>query len=442
MSKLVSQKPAKGIPREYKFVRNVGDIEEYVLKSNGLKVLYHHRPETDTVTTNITYRVGARDEARGETGIAHMLEHMLFKPTTFDVETGITNGSAVQFERVSGCILNANTWKDRTTYFFNYPNHYFDQAVQIESERMIGTILTPEVLTPEQGNVLSEFDMYHGDPFFALSVAMVSTAFFSHPYGHETIGYREDIERYSAQALERFYRQYYTPDNAVFMIIGDIDRTKALRTVAKHFGVIVNSNTLPPREYAVEPTQEGIRRVTISRPTTTNAVAFGFKHAGFPTREWFITHVLFECLAGSPDSILCERFIDTGRCSAVDWVQEPTADTNLGILSFTLAPEQKHVALEADVRTVLTTLTSADLKSPLKRTVARLLTSEYFSRASSLGIARELTEYVAADAIGVYSETPTILTSITVKDLLSVRDTILDESTQTMGYIIGTSKHV
>jgi len=441
MSKPVSQKPPKGVPREYRFIGCYGEIEEYQLKSNNLRVIYQYRPNTGTATTNITYRVGARDEARGETGIAHMLEHMLIKPTTYDIAANVTAGSAMQFERDSGCILNANTWKDRTTYFFNYPVENFDTAVRIEAERMTGTILTPAVLEPEQGNVLSEFDMYHGDPFFALSVCMVSTAFFSHPYGHETIGYREDIERYTAEALDRFYRRYYTPHNAVMMVIGDLERTRALRTVAAHFSAIKNPPTAIPRNYPKEPVQEGIRRVTISRPTTTNAVAFGFKHAGFPTRDWFVTKVLFDCLVSGPDSPFQKKFVDTGRCASIEWSQEPTVDTNLGMLTFTLAPGETHSNLEHDVREAFANITTADLKKRLKQVIQQLLTSEYFSRSSSLGIARELTEYAAADAINVYHETPTILRSITMKDILHSRTTLLDESVQTMGYIIGTSSH-
>lgn len=441
MSKPASQKTPKGIPREYRFINTHGEVEEYQLKSNGLRVLYQHRPNTGTVTSNITYRVGARDEARGETGIAHMLEHMLFKPTTYDVAAGITDGSAVRFERETGCNLNANTWKDRTTYFFNYPVEYLDTAIRIEAERMTGTILTPEVLTPEQGNVLSEFDMHQGDPYFALSVDMISTAFFSHPYGHETIGYREDIERYTADALDRFYRTYYTPHNAVMMVIGDIDRNTALCSVATHFGAIVNSTIPIPRNYPVEPAQTGIRRVTISRPTTTNAVAFGFKHAGFPSRNWFITKVLFDCLASGPNSPLHIQFIDTGRCSSVEWMQEPTADPNLGLLIFTLAPGEVHAALEHDVREALGRITAPDLKQRLKQVVLQLLTSEFFSRSSSLGIAAELTEYVAADALKIYPESPTILRAITVKDLLQNLTALRNESNQTMGYIIGTTSH-
>ena len=109
----------KSVVPGFTHVKTVAGISEYVLKSNGLRVLYLNRPGTGVVTTNITYLVGARDEARGETGVAHMLEHMLFKPTVTDVKTG-KDSASMQFERDTGCVLNANTWKDRTTYYFSY----------------------------------------------------------------------------------------------------------------------------------------------------------------------------------------------------------------------------------------------------------------------------------------------------------------------------------
>jgi zinc protease len=438
MSKPASKKISSTIPKGYTYVRSYGEVEEYVLSANGLRVLYQRRPDTGTVTTNITYRVGARDEARGETGLAHMLEHMLFKPTTFDVAAGITAGSAMQFERESGCVLNANTWKDRTTYFFNYPVEYFERAVQIEAERMTGTILTPEVLAPEQGNVLSEFDMYNGDPHFGLTVDMVSAAYFSHPYGHETIGYREDIERYTADKLERFYRTYYNPQNAVMMVIGDIPRTQALEVIAAQFGSIVSPSVPPSRNYPAEPRQTGLRRVQLTRPTSINLVSIGFKHEGFPTVAWLTTRALLECLAGGPTSVLQQKFVDTGRCASISWSQEPTADQNLGMITLTLAPGESHAQVESDVRAAIMKLTSQDLKQRLKHVIAQLMTAEYYSQDSSLGIAAELTEYVAADALTEYGNTIQRLQAITTKQLLALRDSLFDETQLTIGHVIGT----
>jgi zinc protease len=135
-----NQKKNKNVSKNagYTLVKKYKTISEYVLR-NGLTVLYMEAKGTGVITSNIVYKVGARDERAGETGLAHMLEHMLFKPTKVDLAQKIDSG-AMQFERETGCILNANTWKDRTTYFFSYPKVHFARALQIEAERMHGVV--------------------------------------------------------------------------------------------------------------------------------------------------------------------------------------------------------------------------------------------------------------------------------------------------------------
>ena len=249
------QKKKKSVSKKgYTFVKSYKEISEYRL-DNGLSVLYKHMEGTGVVTTNLTYRVGSRNEVVGETGLAHMLEHMLFKPTTHDLKRKVDSG-AMQFERETGCILNATTWKDRTTYFFSYPKEYFARALQIEAERMHDVVLSDKEFIPERGNVLSEFDMYFGDPYFALNFEMVSSAFHSHPYGHETIGFREDIERYTVEKLDAFYKKHYDPHNATLVIVGDISKSEALNETVRFFGGLATRGEAAKPPLVIEPKQE------------------------------------------------------------------------------------------------------------------------------------------------------------------------------------------
>lgn len=423
----------------YTHVRSTGGVEEFLLKENGLRVLYVARPDTGVVTTNITYLVGAADEQRGETGLAHMLEHMLFKPTTYDLERDITEGSAMRFERETGCVLNANTWKDRTTYFFFYPKKHFETALQIERERMDGVILNESVLTPEQGNVLSEFDMYNGDPYFALAVQMVSAAYHSHPYGHETIGYREDIEDYTSKRLERFYRDYYRPDNAVLMVIGDIDRNTALKGVRNTFRDATNPATPIPRLTVREPKQEGVRRVSIERPSSTNIVSLGFKHRGFPSDEWFKTALMLDVLTSGPESVLHKLLIDSGKAANIETIIEPTREENLGIINITLAPGQSHQDIETFTLDVIRALQSDVVHPLVKKTKMNMLTDELFARTHSLKIAQELTEYIASGQWERYADTPEILKGITTTHILDTLRECFTESQMTIGHFIGNT---
>jgi len=412
-------------------------VEEYVLKSNGLRVLFHHRPETGVVTSNITYLVGARDEERGETGLAHMLEHMLFKPTTFDIKKGITAGGAIQFERDTGCSLNANTWKDRTTYYFSYPTSHLPRAMEIEAQRMTGVVLTDKALDPERNNVLSEFDMYNGDPGFALSVQMCGTAFHSHPYGHETIGYREDIEDYTAKKLERFYRNYYRPDNAVLMVIGDVDAATALTHIKNTFGHIQNPATPIPRFSIKEPKQESLRRVFIQRPSTTNILSIGYLHAGFPSEQWIAGVIMADVLTAGPESILHRLLVDTGKASGVEGSPEPSSEKNLGAINISLAQGVPHTEIEHLVLAAIQALSAKDIDSLVKKTKAKMLTSELFSRQSSMRIAAELTEYVSSGNWEAYGKTPDLLRSVTTKKVLDCMRESFIENNMTIGHFIG-----
>lgn len=438
MSKKQSTKLTK-VPAGYAYKQTVAGVSEYILKNNGLRVFHVHRPGTNVVTTNITYLVGARDEVTGETGLAHMLEHMLFKPTKADVAAK-RESAAMRFEKEVGCVLNANTWRDRTTYYFSYPAEYLERALSIEAERMEGVILTEKELSPEKMNVLSEFDMYNGDPGFALSVQMCRAAFLSHPYGHETIGFREDIEAYTAEKLERFYRNYYRPDNAVMMVIGDVDANTALSAVKKYFGGIQKPTHTIPRIVVSEPKQEGQRRTTITRPSTQNVLAIGFKHPGFPTKEWFETAVMIDVLTGGEESILHKLLVDTGKASGVSGLAEPSRDTNLGIVSVDLAASSNHNDIEALVYKAINELTLKDISLLVKKSKVQMITHELFSRESSLNIARELTEYVASGTWEAYDKTVELLEGITAKHVLDRIRTSFQTDTLIIGQFIGSKR--
>ncbi len=402
--------------KKYKYIKTIEDISEYELRSNGLRVLYKQVEGTGVVTTNITYLVGARDEAVGETGVAHMLEHMLFKPTKQDKKNK-QEASAMKFEREVGAILNANTWKDRTTYYFSYGKEHFAQVLKLEAERMRDVLLTDIEFQPERTNVLSEFDMYNGEPEFALSVAMVATALHSHPYGHETIGFREDIERYTTEKLQRFYDHFYRPNNATLMVVGDVDIKTTLDEIAQAFEKLEAEPNVKKRPEVVEPKQEGIRRIEIVRPGTKNLLSFGIKHGGFPTLGWFETMVTLKLLAGGADSLLQKALVDTGLASSVSYSQEPTKDNNIAMLTVTLSGKMNHQEMEKKVQALIAEVKEDWLKKQLKTVITRAINSELFGRDSSLDIVGELTEYVASGDWSAYFETEKTLRQINVKKI-------------------------
>lgn len=419
-----------------KKVKEKNGTSEYLLTKNGLRVLFTPRLDTGVVTSNIVYMVGSRDESRGETGVAHMLEHMLFKPTTFDVARG-TDSASMLFDREIGAVTNANTWKDRTTYYFSYPKAHFERALSIEAERMRGTILTDEALKPEQTNVLSEFDMYAGDEFFSLSAEMFDVAFRSHTYGHETIGYREDIEAYTAEKLTAFYDAYYVPNNAVLVIVGDLTERAMKRGVLTHFGHL-DAGVAPRRFQMKEPKQEGVRTVTLKRESSKHILAFGVKHDAFPSQSWFETMVVFDMLAGGPDSVLYKKFVDAGMLSGIETSLEQSREQNLGLLFFTLTPKTTHEKMRELIIQEIATLTPSLIAPYLTKTIAKLLMSECISRENSRSFTAEIVEYVSAHAWEQFYESESTLKRITPLRVHAHMKSLFNETNTTIGYFIGT----
>lgn len=420
------------LSKDFKFIQTVGDISEFELKSNGLRVLYKAIVGTEVVTTNITYLVGSRDEQAGESGVAHMLEHMLFKPTKFDKENK-TEASILKFERAVGPVMNANTWRDRTTYYVSAGVEHFSKILQIESERMRNVLLTDQEFQPERTNVLSEYDMYNGQPEFVLSEIMTATAFVSHPYGHETIGFKEDISAYTIEKLQRFYNHFYRPNNATLMVVGDIELKSALNSISEHFKHLEPEPGVKVRPKIIEPKQEGVRRVEIVRPGKTNIIAIGFKHAGFPSNDWFKTIIATNILTGGSDSVLNKKIIDTGLASSISTVVSPSKDTDLGTLFITLTSKTTHAKMETMVLKLIQELSEADIKKQLKSVINKTIADEIFMRESSLNIAAELTEYVSAENWPTYFKTEEILKSISAKDIKKTIVELFSESNLTIG---------
>lgn len=419
-----------------KKVRSIGEITEYVLETNGLRVLFVPRNGTGVVTSNIVYKVGSRDELSGETGLSHMLEHMLFKPTTFDIKRK-SDPASMRFEREVGVVLNANTWKDRTCYYFSYPKEHFNRALQVEAERMRDVVLSLKEFTPERTNVLSEFDMYGGDELFTLSMEMMGVAFQSHPYGHETIGYREDIEAYTPEKLDAFYKKHYTPENATFIILGDISEKEMKQGILTHFGALSKGAPREKRREVKEPQQRGIRTTTVIRPSETQVFGIGVRHAGFPTKEWFETMVVFDVLTGGEDSILHKKLVDSGLATRIQTSLEPSREVNLGIIFITLSKKMTHEKIHELVTKTIAELNAKTITPFLKKTIAKVLTSEYMTRENTLSYAQELVEYTSADAVESFFDSEKILKSITAKDIETRIQELFKEDVLTIGHFIG-----
>lgn len=255
---------------EPKKVTSVEGITEYRL-DNGLKVLLFPDQSKPTVTVNITYFVGSRHEGYGETGMAHLLEHMVFKGTPDHPQVW----KALQDH---GAQFNGTTSYDRTNYFetMSATDENLEFGLKLESDRMVNSYIAKKDLESEFSVVRNEFEMGENNPMGVLSERVWSTAYLWHNYGKSTIGSREDIERVPIERLQAFYKKYYQPDNAMLVVAGKFDAGKTLKRINELFGAIPKPTRQLEKTYTMEPTQDGEREVTLRRVGDVQAIDLAY----------------------------------------------------------------------------------------------------------------------------------------------------------------------
>src|SRR3984885_7586873 len=220
------------LPQGVEKKATVGGITEYDYP-NGLRVLLFPDPSSPKMTVNMTYLVGSRFEGYGETGMAHLLEHMNFILTT--------GGRSIKKELTDhGADWNGTTSYDRTNYFETVTanDDNLKWALGLEADRMVNMRIEKQLLDTEMTVVRNEFERGENRPERILDERVKSTAYLWHNYGKSTIGSRADIEKVPIDRLAAFYHKYYQPDNAVMVIAGQFDTAKALDYVAQTVGAI------------------------------------------------------------------------------------------------------------------------------------------------------------------------------------------------------------
>src|SRR5262252_1424487 len=250
---------AQSLPSGVQKKSSAGGITEYEFP-NGLRVLLYPNPANPKITVNVTYLVGSRHEGYGETGMAHLLEHLDF------IET--TNGRQIKNEIVSkGASWNGTTSFDRTNYFETVPatDENLKWALGLEADRMVNVKFTKQILDTEMTVVRNEFERGENSPQSILRERVEATAYLWHNYGKSTIGSKDDLEKVPVERLAAFYKKFYQPDNAVLVLTGRLDESKTLQAVAETMGKLPRPARTLDQTYTVEPAQDGMRYVELRR---------------------------------------------------------------------------------------------------------------------------------------------------------------------------------
>lgn len=294
-------------------VTTVEGVTEYRL-ANGLRVLLAPDASKPTTTLNVTYLVGSRHEGYGETGMAHLLEHLVFKGTP-----SLPEGALVAGLKNRGMQYNGSTFYDRTNYFetFASGDDNLDWALKMEADRMVNSFIAKKDLDSEMTVVRNEMERGENSPVSVLFKQVTGLAFQWHNYGKNTIGARADVENVIIERLQAFYRKYYQPDNAVLILSGKFEPTDALARIQRSFGAIPKPTRVLNPTWTREPTQEGERTATIRRAGDMQAMMAIYHVPNGAHPDVAALEVLGEVLDSTPSGRLYEALVETRKATSV-----------------------------------------------------------------------------------------------------------------------------
>ena len=421
----------KGITR----IASVEGITQYRL-ANGLEVLIAPDPSKPQIVLNITYKVGSRHENYGESGMAHLLEHMLFKGSKKHPK--ITD----EFTR-RGAQWNASTWSDRTNYYevFTATDEQLDWALSLEADRMINSFIRKADLITEMPVVRNEFEIGENDPTSILTERVMSTMYLWHNYGRSTIGARSDIENVPVPRLQAFYAIHYQPDNAVLTIAGRIDEAKTLAMVGKHFGVIAKPRRVLQTLYTQEPVQDGGRSVTLERNGEVQVIAAGHHVPPMAHADYALTVLLTEVLTNAPAGRLHKLLVEPKKATNVASQNLENRDPTASLVWAELRKEQSI----DDARRIFLGVLDGFEDSPVTeaevaRAKSKLLNEIDLTINSSVNLALRLSEAVGAGDWRLFFLHRDRIRNATAAEVQRAALTYLKPSNRTLGSFVPVAK--
>ncbi|MDQ3043241.1 MAG: insulinase family protein, partial [Acidobacteriota bacterium] len=416
------------MPEGVQKTATVEGITEYRLP-NGLKVLLFPDQTKQTITVNITYLVGSRHESYGETGMAHLLEHLVFK--------GTPRHPNIPAELTShGARPNGTTWVDRTNYFetFAANDENLNWALDLEADRMVNSYIAKKDLESEFSVVRNEMESGENNAFRVLWQRVMGTAYEWHNYGKSTIGARSDVENVPIDRLQAFYKRYYQPDNSVLLVAGKFDEAKTLDLIKKYFGAIPKPDRVLPGIYTVEPSQDGERMVTVRRTGDTQMLMAGYHVPPGSHQDAAAVAVMAEVLSSEPSGRLYKALVEPKKASAIFSLNLQTKEPGYLLFGSEL---RKENSLD-DVRSTMTETVESFMKTaPTKEEVDRAKTAMLKDIELALNdpnrVGLEMSEWIAQGDWRLYFLTRDRLKKVTPEDVQRVAQTYLKQTNRTVG---------
>ncbi len=409
-------------------VTSVEGITEYRL-ANGLQLLLVPDPSKPTTTVNLTLRVGSRHENYGETGMAHLLEHLVFKGTP------TTRNPWAEFTR-RGLRANGTTWVDRTNYFasFTANDDTLNWYVGWLADAMVNSFIAQEDLQSEMTVVRNEMEMGENSPFRILWQRTMAAMYDWHNYGKSTIGARADVENVDIARLRAFYKLHYQADNATLIVAGRFDEAAVLARVAATFGLLPRpQRTLPPT-YTLDPAQDGERTVNVRRVGGTPLVLMAHHVPPGAHPDFAAALLLAQVLGDTPGGRLHKRVVDKQLAAGAFGFALATAEPGALFAGLQLAPGQDIDQARAEMAAVLEGVAREPVTAEeLERARIQWLNNweQGFTDPEAIGV--QLSEAIALGDWRLYFLTRDQVRRVTLADINRVAGERLRPDNRTVG---------
>jgi zinc protease len=418
-----------------KMITSVEGITEYELK-NGLRILLMPDQSQTNIAINIVYKVGSRHEGYGESGMAHLLEHMLFKQCKkfVDIKKAIAD---------KGAFANGTTWYDRTNYYevLSASDENLRWAIDMEADRMVNSKILPEELAKEFSVVRNEFEIGENQQGGVLMERVLSSMYLWHNYGKSTIGSKEDIERVKPENLKAFYKKYYQPDNAVLIIAGKFDDKKAMQYAQQYFNPIPRPTRKLQPTYTMEPAQDGERNVTLSRTGDIQYFGVGYHTPSVADKDYVANDALSEVLTNNPSGTLYKKLVDTKLATSISAWSFTLHDPGF---TYVFGEVPKDKSIDSVKMVLLKGLdevgTMEITEEDLTRAKNNRLKYIEDAMAKTIDFSIALTEYIGAGDWRLWFLNRDRTEKLTVDDLKAVAKKYYKPSNRTVGVFIPEAK--
>src|SRR3954469_25825313 len=408
---------------------------------NGLQVLVIPDHRTPVVTEMIWYKVGSADETPGKSGLAHFLEHLMFK--------GTNKHPAGEFSKTVlriGGNENAFTAADYTGYFQRVPREQLPKMMEFEADRMSGLVLKDENVLPERDVVLEEFNMrIANNPEARLSEQMMAALYLNHPYGRPVIGWRQEIEKLDREDALAFYRRFYAPNNATLLIAGDVDLDEVRPLAERTFGQIAPQAAIPPhRIRPQEPVPAAPRTVTLADPRVEQTGLRRYYLVPSATTgakgESAALDVLAQLMGNGSNSYLYRALVIDRplAVSASAGYQGTALDDTQFTISVSPKPGIEFTAVEQAVDAVIAEVSQNAVRAgDLERVKTQLIAEAIYAQDNQATLARwygaAITTGLSIDDVRAWPER---IRSVTAEQVRAAAQKWLDRKRSVTGYLV------